>query len=295
MTVRQFHLIWAMVVCMTAVTLGLLQKIQPEEQTAHRDPASDEPIPEAPIVVIGSSLMMYAIPPISSGKNSLLGDSRKHVRLALSNITEPQTIGLLKRVIASQTEQVFVEIHPFCFDFSFQKPRDGIFQQTHLHDFIDQIRTFSVLSRRELGRRSGWHSDTKAQLSIEQTITHEPTRLDEAFHIARDSLDQVYPLHLRAPRHLDQLEELLGLAQERHLEIVLVATSRSQTAVDYIGSESADALERHIQDVARRLDLPLFQPARCWPDEYFIDQAHMNRRGRERFCNELAKWSSERP
>lgn len=294
MKTHQFHCVWATVIFLVVVTVGLLPGVDLEINFEREALGSVEPLPEAPVVVIGSSLMMYAVPPFGSGGNSLLGDSRDHVRLALSTITEQQTIGLLKRVLASPAERVFVEIHPFCFDFAFQTRRDGIFQQTRLHDLVDRIRKSSVHSRRELGRRSGWSSDTQDQHSIKETITHEPTRLDEAFHITSRSLGQVYPLHLRTPRHLGKLEKLLELAKERDIEIVLVAPPRSQTAVDYLENESTEALKKHIQDVAEQLDLPLFHPARCWPDEYFIDQAHMNRRGRKRFCNELAKWSSER-
>ena len=274
MKTRQFHCVWATVIFLVVVTVRLLPGVEPEINFEREALGSVEPLSEVPVVVIGSSLMMYAVPPFGSRKNSLLGDSREHVRLALSSITERQTIELLKRVLASPAERVFVEIHPFCFDFAFQTRRDGILQQTRLHDLVDRIRTSSVHSRRELGRRSGWSSDTQDQHSIKETITHEPTRLDEAFHIESHSLTQVYPLRLRTPRHLGKLEELLELAKERQIEIVLVAPPRSQTTLEYLGNESAEALERHIQDVAEQLERPLFRPARCWPDEYFIDQAH---------------------
>lgn len=293
MKTLQFHGVWGTVAFLTIVTVQLLPTDKTESHLRNEARGSVEQLPEVPVVVIGSSLMMYAVPPFGSENDSLLGDSREHVRLALSSITEQQTIELLKRVLVSPTERVFVEIHPFCFDFAFQTRRDGIFQQTSLHDLVDQIRAFSIHSRRELGRRSGWRPDAKDQHSIRETITHEPTRLDEAFHIESHSLARTYPLNLRAPRHPDELETVLALAKERDIEIVLVAPPRSQTAVDYLGNESTEALKQHIQDVAEQLDLPLFQPACSWADEYFIDKAHMNRRGRERFCNELAKWSSD--
>ncbi|MGZ0172149.1 MAG: hypothetical protein ACKVHE_21615 [Planctomycetales bacterium] len=295
MSGRQFHFIWTMVACLTAFTIGLLQKIQPEDQTAHKDPASDEPIPDAPVVVIGSSLMMYAVPGAESGEQSLLGDGRGHIRLGVGSITESQTITLLERVLESQAECIFIEIQPLGMDLAHVTRREQGIRRTFLHELIDQIRTFSLNSRRELGTRSGWRTKTPLRSSAHWSMTSEPSGLDAVFNIPRNSLERNYPIRRRPPAELGRLNRLLSLAKNRNTDVIMIAPPRSQTAVDYMGTARSISLEEHFQNLAEQLDVPLFQPARCWPDEYFIDQAHMNRRGRKRFCNELARWSSEQP
>ena len=295
MSVRQFHFIWRMVAGLTAVTLGLLQKIQPEEQMARKDPTSDEPIPDAPVVVIGSSLMMYAIPGAESGEQSLLGDGRGHIRLGVSSITESQTITLLERVLKSQTESIFIEIHPRGMDFASVMRDDQGIRRIFLHELTDQIRTFSLNSRRELGTRSGWRTKTPLRTSAHWSMTSEPSRLDAVFNIPRNTFERLYPIRTRPPAELGRLNRLLSLAKNRNTDVILIAPPRSQAAVDYMGTVCSISLEEHFQNLAEQLDGPLFQPARYWPDAYFIDQAHMNRRGRKRFCNELARWSSEQP
>jgi len=289
--VHQFHIIWALVVSLTVVTSMLLHDMQSEEQTWRTDPTRTEHIPESPTVVIGSSLMKCAVPNIGSAEQSLLGDKRDHVRLALGGITESQTIALLERVLTFPTKRVFVEIHPLCVDFARQTR--GI-SWTFPRQWVDRIRTFSANSRRELGTRYQRFSETRLRSPVRLLMTSEPRKLDAAFQVSISRLRETYPIHMRSPRELGRLKQLLSLAKDRHIDIALIAPPRSETALNYMGIDSARSLERHFHDLARQLELPLFQPARSWPDEYFIDQAHMNRRGRKRFCNELAKWSSER-
>ena len=77
------------------------------------------------------------------------------------------------------------------------------------------------------------------------------------------------------------------------MQVVLLAPPRSEAAADYLGEEATKNLESHVRDVANRLDLPVFMPQSFWPNEFFVDQAHLNRRGRQRFCAELAEWSSK--
>ncbi|MGZ0167671.1 MAG: hypothetical protein ACKVII_27430 [Planctomycetales bacterium] len=294
MRARHFHIVWGMVICLTAVTVGLLPGSEPPQIIDREVLIETERFPESPVVVIGSSLMRYAVPATGSATDSLLDDGRSHVRLALSTITEKETLTALARVLAPPVECVFVEIQPLGMDFSYQRTPDRFFERTLLHIAVDRIRLFSRNSKRELGRKSGWRSTMDLQPREQRSMTEEPSKLDATFQTSSVALRQVYPIHLRSPRELDRLQQLLDKANEQHIKIVLVAPPRSQTAVNYIGDDFAESLERHFQNLARQLDLPLFQPARSWPDEFFVDHAHMNRRGRERFCRELARWSSTR-
>ena len=88
MKARQFHFVWAVVICLTVVTISFLPGGQSTPKISRNDLIRTEPFPESPLVVIGTSLMMYAVPPTGTEDDSLLSDGRSHVRLALSSITE---------------------------------------------------------------------------------------------------------------------------------------------------------------------------------------------------------------
>lgn len=295
MRIRQFHSIWATVVCLSAIAVGLLPGGEPEAASGRVNLTSDvlvetEEIPEASIAVIGSSLMRYAVPPVGSTGYSLLSDGRTHVRLALGNITEEQQIALLTRVLASDVEYVFVEIQPFGIDFRFEEWR----QQTFLHGLVNQARRFSLTARRALGRKFRRRLKTESTPGQPPSLMSEADKLDAEFHVSQAALSLLYPIHERSLVEKDRLDELISVASARQVKLALIAPPRSQTAADYMGTARSKSLEKHFQKLAEELGVPLFQPARWWTDDYFIDQAHMNRRGRNRFCRELAQWSLER-
>lgn len=271
MTSRGLVLIW-----FAAITLMTLIVVALDAFTKHLEDNFDN-IQVAPVVVIGSSLMRSAVPSFGQGKDSLLGDGRAHARLAISSITESQTVELLKLVIRSGARTVLIEANALAFDFA--PSRQG---NAQLAVSIKPLLELSTSTRQKLrGIISG------PQTLV--TLTSEAENLDANFSVQPGSKAN-YPLYLRFPGYPDALESALMLASANGVELILIAPPRSQLAENVMGSEATETLKLHFQTISLRLKLPLFQPSGVWSNDHFIDTAHMSRRGRTRFLNELAQW-----
>jgi hypothetical protein len=239
-------------------------------------------IATAPVVVIGSSLMEHAVPPFGGKVSSLLGDGRAHARLAISSITEPQTVELLNLVLETEVQTVLIEANALAFDFASRKttpdPTD-IRPVAMMQSLLD----LSTRARQPL-----------RDLLNKRPLVSEAEKLDAPFAVQSKTLLQNYPLRLRFPSNPEALNATLAVAASKGVALILIAPPRSQLAADAMGPQATEKLWLHFQTVARDLNLPLFQPAAVWPNEYFIDLAHMNRRGRARFLQELAQWQQRR-
>jgi len=77
MRARYFHFVWGMVICLTAVMVGLLPGSESPQRINRQDLIEQERFPESPVVVIGSSLMRNAVPAYGSATDSLLAVSGK--------------------------------------------------------------------------------------------------------------------------------------------------------------------------------------------------------------------------
>lgn len=243
-------------------------------------------IPAAPVIVIGSSLVWGAVPPTGAGADSLLGDGRTHVRLAIANITEAKTVALLGAVLKTGVQTVLIEANALAFDFASRVPTPD---QDSIRPVVvmQSLMNLSARPRESLSNLLDRHRLTR--------LTSEAQNLDAAFLVDSDVVAKLYPLHLRFPRNPEALEEILKKASSARVDLILIAPPRSQLAANAMGPQATETLRLHFQDLARRLNLPLFEPAAVWPNDYFIDQAHMNRRGRARFMRELAQWWASRP
>jgi hypothetical protein len=277
MTSRGLALIWCAVLALGTVAAVALTALGEDHSAIFGD------IPAPTVIVIGSSLMLHAVPPSGDGADSLLGDGRAHARLVMSNITEAQTVALLGLVLKTGVQTVLIEANALAFDFPSRAPvpdQGGFRPVVVMQSLLD-------LSAR-----------AKASLSTllnPGRLATEAQNLDATFMVQSDVLAKNYPLHLRFPRNPEALEEVLKTAVATGVDLILIAPPRSQLAANAMGPQATETLRLHFQALARRLDLPLFQPAAVWPNDHFIDLAHMNRRGRARFMLELAQWWASRP
>jgi hypothetical protein len=282
MTRRAIVLAWVGA-CVMA-TLILIGLVHIEQRSSSLDS-----LPEAPIVVIGSSLMRHAFPEQGPAK-APIGEDQPYVRFAVSSLDEHEALDLLDRVLKEPTKVILVEINPIAFDFAFEERqrREGRFFSPAW--VLNGLREFS--DRARLGLRAV--VDT---LSGAATVTQQvtaPPRPDRPFYIDQDLLARLYPLFLRPPREAGRLRLQIARAREKGIEIVLLAPPRSTAAANYIGEDVTLQIRKHLAAVAEGLGLPLFQPAVAWPDNLFVDQAHLNRAGARRFQEELAAWWGQR-
>ncbi len=278
MTSRGLVLIWCAVITLGTLVAVASPNLNEDEATIF------DSIPASPVVVIGSSLMLHAVPPLGNGTGSLLGDGRAHARLAVSSITEVQTVALLRLVLSGGAKTVLIEANALAFDFASSAPASdqGSIRPVAL---MQPLLDLSTRARQPLS----------ALINQRPRLTSEAEKLDTDFSVKPGDMAKNYPLHLRFPAHPEALQAALTMAAANGIELILIAPPRSQLAANAMGSEATETLRLHFQTLAHRLNLPLFQPSAVWPNDHFIDAAHMSRRGRTRFLKELAQWWPSRP
>jgi hypothetical protein len=242
-------------------------------------------LPVAPVVVIGSSLMRHAVPPLGDKVSGLLGDKRAHARMGINGITEAETVHVLDLVLKNGARTVFIEANALAFDFANGVPEVG-WERVRPDVMMRALLSVSTLARESISK---WLKPRPSTLLI------DAKELDATFFVRPDDLVNLYPLRLRLPKDPKALEKVLKDANAAGVELILVAPPRSQLAADAMGIEANQTLQQHYQALALNMKLPLFYPATAWPDDHFIDTAHMNRRGRTRFMEELAQWYRQRP
>lgn len=259
-----------------------------DTDSAIRAAALPATLPNAPVVVIGSSLMAHAVASHGDGNDSLLGDGRAHVRWALGAISEAQTLQLVAGALQRGARTVLVEVHPLAFDFAFATRASEFQPLTLANDFRRQSRQ-AASGLRHLLKLS------PPPAPLQATLFPEPGNLDRLFRVSPRMLALFYPLHLREPADPMAWAALVQRARQQNAAIILLAPPRSRSAADSMGPAAGEALQRHLAARAQELGVPMFQPGPVWPDDHFVDHAHMNRRGRARFMQELARWRAGAP
>lgn len=229
-----------------------------------------------PVVAIGSSLTRHAVP-VDAPPGGLLGDGRAHLRWDISSISEAQTLELFDRAIDAGVDTIIIEANPLAFDFGTARPQSR-FASAVLNPWLDM----SDRVRRWL----------KAQVTSTHGVS-DADRLNRQLRIDPALLEAIYPLKLRAPREAGRLSELIAEAEAGGLEVIFWAPPRAGITTRYLDSEELGDLERHFVELARTYGVGLLSSGGIWPDDHFVDHAHMNARGRDRFVLELQAWWKE--
>jgi hypothetical protein len=240
---------------------------------------TEQVIPPAPIVVIGSSLMRFAMPGVGSGaEGGILGDGRAHVRLAISGIREEQALRLLERLLNQDVDVIFLEANPFVFDFAHRIQKPDIYSTL-----------FTTILKQKSQDVAAKINGLLQRGSANELMTTDDSRLTNTFQVDLNAAKQ-YPLYLRRSKYVEKLQELIDALKAKEVKVILVAPPRSVWSTQFIGDMAAKNLKTDFQNLAKQLDLPLFQPDTFWKNENFWDSAHMNNIGRKRFLKELKTW-----
>lgn len=297
MTSRGLVLIWCVAITLVTLIVIALATFTKDAQD------NFDKIPAAPVVIIGSSLMRHAVPPLGYGDDSLLGDGRAHIRLEISSISEGQTVALLRRVLNSDVKTVMIEANALAFDFASSAPaynQSSSWPMALMKPLMDlstytrqRVKRVSSLIEKRSTSISEAELETKFVVKPGYIASHE-AELETKFYVKPNYIASHYPLHLRLPKHPEVLEAAQRMAAENGVDLILIAPPRSEFAANAMGAEATEMLRLHFQALAHHLNLPLFQPSAAWPNDHFIDAAHMNRSGRARFLNELAQWWANR-
>lgn len=245
---------------------------------------------DSPVIVIGSSLMLFGISPSSQGSDSsLLGDGRAHTRLGVTALKDHESLGLLRRALETGVQTIVLEANTFVIDL----------QKYHRARQRAKTRGPWETLRRHAPR---FFRPVRAGARALSGLSPEPTGrsirdigvLDDGIRLDPGKLNADYPLIPHPLRYPDEMRALVRQAGRAGIEIILVAPPRPRAAADILGPEVLVALAEQITGLAADLELPLFRPGPIWPNEYFADHGHLNYRGRLRFMSELAAWSMQR-
>lgn len=260
MNSRLFLFTWPAAILIALVTITSLKHISSLKLYAP---------PE--IVAIGTSLFRHAFPQDIS-EEGLFGNGQQHAYFGADRAVERQLIFYLNAAIQNGAETVFLEINPFTFDFADRDLEDDNFTLR----MAAQIQIQSITSWRYL----------------KQIVFGVPTaNIDAVSSINSKHLQTIYPIKIRPARQYDQLKELISHAKHAGMRIAFVAPPRSKTSADVLGNVLQSKLIAHQKNLASQLGVPLLPISAVWPDDHFVDQAHMNRRGQQRFIQQLKRWN----
>ena len=269
MTSRKFFWVWL-------ASFGLLGAILlplaiAAESASHRFRNFD-------IAVIGSSIMLYAVPEYGRGGNSLLGDGRSHRRVSYSAVSEEQSLLVLRRAIEDGVKIAFVEANPFIFEFAASPRHCGELDRPLRHLLkqrqIEMVDAFRALAGRPL--RFG--------------NMNEPVTMSGQQHIDLSKMRSFYPLRFDGPCYPGKLRNLVRTAKLKGTRIILILPPRSPAAEALLGRQASDEVTLRARKLAADMGLELFIPAGPWSNGEFIDQAHLNGLGRRHFLIAIRQW-----
>ena len=240
---------------------------------------------DQPIAVVGTSLVGYGLPDGHSIKGSLLADGRKHVRVGLGNPTELEILTVANQAMAQNPQLLFLEAYPFIRSFNTEVDREsGCSLPQQMKSVINNaVNSFFGSAQSSALIIMGKNVYTRG-------MRDEPTELQLGKHQNSSPSTSHYPLSPRPVACPEQLQKLLVTASSKNTQVVLLLPPRSMYAEKFAGLGSSRALDLQAKKMAQAYRLELFSPIGPWPNSLFVDSAHMNLKGRERFLRELQNW-----
>jgi hypothetical protein len=273
MNARALVMTWLLALGLFAMMAAVpVLVVEHTARTAHSD-----------IVVIGSSMMAYAVPATGQGATSLLGDQRSHRRIAANRMTESDLIANLAQAISQHTALVFIEVNPLLVDFADQlrqRPCDGL---------RPLIKNYLVAERRRVPEAVA----QLAGLPLTYGFAGDPAKLESKHAITDAVIRRIYPFTVREPCYERELASAVARAKAQGTVVVLVLPPRSPDADLLLGSKLTTQLRDRAMALAGRLEVSIFVIDGNWPNEEFVDAGHLNRIGRAHFLRVLRqKWAS---
>lgn len=270
MTARQMAFCWIGALLMLAGLIGGPRWLMPGA------PA----MPRADVYVIGSSLMAHGFPARGSGKASPFGAGRSFYRIAAIRMDEGAALDWLERALEQRPDAVLIEGNMFLFDFANranQRACDGAVLRLRHAIWRERIAVIDQY-RALVGAGPYGH------------YRREPTTLDAPHSVNRADMDLLYPLVLRKPCDTERLQQLAARAKRQGTRLVLVLPPRAPVAQARLGQLMVADLTRNARQLAAQAGLELYQPVSSFADAHFVDHAHLNRTGRQRFLADLQHW-----
>lgn len=269
MTSRKF--LWVWLASFGLLGAVLLPLAIAAESASHRFRNFD-------IAVIGSSIMLYAVPEYGRGGSSLLGDGRSHRRVSYSAISEEQSLLALHRAVEDGVKIAFVEANPFIFEFAASRRHCGELDRPVRH-FLKQRQIEMVDAIRAMAGRP-----------LRYGTLNEPENMSGEQHIDLSKIRSFYPLRFEGPCYPDKLQSLVRTAKLKGTRIVLILPPRSPAGEALLGGQASNEVVLRARKLADDMGLELFIPAGPWSNREFVDQAHLNELGRRHFLIAIRQW-----
>jgi hypothetical protein len=227
------------------------------------------------VILVGSSLTRNAVPA------EFVLSNRAVRRYALSSLTESETLNILEQVIANaSTQLVIVEMRVFAFDF-----------RSHVVGSFAQFKT-GFMRQRSAVNQGIWHllGGYPYSFDWESPDFLETTRIDYVFpaNLDLDAFSLVFPLQPKQPSQGDRLRHAIELATQRNIKLIFVDFPRAKSAVMRLSKLDLVEMEKQKEWFASEFGVDIWTPATSWPDSFFLDHAHFNGNGRNRFVDLMA-------
>lgn len=223
-------------------------------------------------VFIGTSLVQHAVPPVQPA-NDIFGTAEASdlfVRKSSPALSAVDTLDRVRHAVRIGVKRIFVEVDPLI--------RTRPIETSMLHDINNLSDRLRDAMREWLGRSRVWN-DFPGDTIYDGNIRE---------------LALIPPATIHPPQDLAAIIDVLALASRQGLDIVWVAMPRPETTVTYLGPTFEIAFSGQLQAFASAFNAKVWRPAIFWPNELFIDRAHMNAAGRARFMSELRRYGVTR-
>jgi len=248
-------------------------------------------------VFIGTSLTRFAIPPGATG-DALLWDEVSHSRLSFGGSIDSRAhiTALLNHSLDAGAEEIYVEVYPFLRRFKSElrlaKKRATLAESAIWRGVVDKDVQkawfhFGVILREPIRMILGRRTFNKFPMLYPEDVPF----LDETGLRVEKQMEQLYPYKVTAledPESLDSLKPSVARSEEQGAHLAFLAYPISEAAAERLGEPLLAELRSSLTLFERRLKVPVLGSVEVWPNRYFVDNAHMNRAGRERFLKRLA-------
>lgn len=241
-------------------------------------------------VFLGSSLTLNAIPTQENAPDWFMEETSSYLRIGLSNAKAEELEELLDEALDNGVSTIFLEARPVLYQTKAEYEDERCLPiRCQSREVVEEAfaPVGSLRERfRDMYRSQFGLSPVADRYSAAQ---REPRNLDVVY-APRRPLGASYPLHLLADRDNTRLVELSMRARSQGSRIVLFMPPRSPTANAYIPASQHIQVEARLQSLAQTLDVPVVDPIEGWRDDHFVDHAHLNRFGRDRFLRAFSDW-----
>ncbi|MEM7498310.1 MAG: hypothetical protein AAF371_10005 [Pseudomonadota bacterium] len=276
------RVVWPAVAVIVALALGVLLARAETSWGGWRTVELPRP-EEAPVIVIGSSLMGTVLGSLPEGE-TLLGDGRAHALYWEEAITEIETMLLFEQAVANRTPTIVIE----AMDFALTSRKPGSPEATTALMAVDLI---SLTLQQKLKR--GLKVFPSAQKSPRPGhVWHE------AFEPAAPTPGTIPEIRRWPGLEPDWLAHALGDARRAGLDVILVIPPLSASAVAQTEPDGGRTLMASVAASLARFEgegVRVWVPDAAWPDTLFGDPVHVSEEGGAAVIQVLRDWYRARP